>query len=97
MPLEIANMGIHRDLHIRGNLASVHRPEDQMPMVRHQAERDESDCCAIRRVCQGREEAEEIGGAGKNSFSPVTAVDDVLGDSIRKNSKWTWHSTRVLK
>jgi hypothetical protein len=59
---DVAKMSIHKNLHVRRNLSARVRPQDEMPMIRHQAERDETYDGSFRGLGHRRDKPEVVVG-----------------------------------
>jgi hypothetical protein len=59
---EIAQMRIHQDLHVRGNFPAFVRPQDEVPVIRHQAERQDAHDGLFARISHRRQEPEVVSG-----------------------------------
>src|SRR4030095_6753731 len=94
---QIAEMGVHEDLHVRRNLVACHRPQDEMPVVRHQAKGDQSNDGALGGVQHSTKEPDVVFVAAKDFGLSVATIHDVLRHIVWKDTCWAAHGETLFQ
>lgn len=89
--LQIADMRIHQDLHVRRNLAPDDRPNHEMEVIRHQAKRQQPHGCAFRRKRQSAQKPPKISIFQENRLTLVSPVHNVQGNTVEANTRTSRH------
>jgi hypothetical protein len=89
------DVGVGDPSHEAGEIPIAMRPKNQMPMIRHQAEAENSAGDAIEAFFDNLQKREVVAGLVEDLGTAIGAVEDMIDNATGTDASWPSHGQMV--